>query len=390
MKLSIACSIECFARASRRPTARPGRVTLAAAVLAAVAMLGAPDPGSAQPGSGQPGSAQPGSAQPGSAQPGSGQPGSAQPGSAAPTGAAPTGTAPAGTVPAGAAPAGAQPVDAVSASAALAAPAGAPAAVVITHAAAPARLAARRPWFYAILGGALLAPATSSSELELLGVDGAASLAIENGPIAGSGATVARKLIPAGILGGVLPIAGQRLSLEIVVGAPFTVKFEATGTLANESIAPMALGIPTGVGPMGRELGEATAVPLVGTVLFRLVDHPVGRAYVGAGPSVLIAQNPKVTNRMLTEVNQPEMTISNAAGLVLQGSLEARLPASFYARVDVKFIAFMKARAEVRNINVKTPGLPLFDSVEVGTATMDVTVNPFIVQVGLGYDFDIW
>jgi hypothetical protein len=72
---------------------------------------------------------------------------------------------------------------------------------------------------------------------------------------------------------------------------------------------------------------------------------------------------------------------------VFQGGLEARLPHSIYARIDVKFIAFMLARAEVRNINVKTPGLPLFDSVEVGTAKMSIWVNPVIVQAGLGCDF---
>lgn len=58
-----------------------------------------------------------------------------------------------------------------------------------------------------------------------------------------------------------------------------------------------------------------------------------------------------------------------------------------YARLDVKFIAFMVAHAEVHHINVRTPGLPLFESVEVGTAKMDVTVNPFIVQAGVGADF---
>lgn len=41
----------------------------------------------------------------------------------------------------------------------------------------------------------------------------------------------------------------------------FTVKFKATGTLANDSIAPSALGIRTGVMPVGSELGEAMAAP---------------------------------------------------------------------------------------------------------------------------------
>ena len=74
-------------------------------------------------------------------------------------------------------------------------------------------------------------------------------------------------------------------------------------------------------------------------------------------------------------------------GLVLQGGLDVQLWRRVYARLDVKFIALMMARAEVHHIQVQTPGLPLFDTVEVGTAKMSVWVNPLIVQAGVGYDF---
>ena len=264
-----------------------------------------------------------------------------------------------------------------------------PAPVVEAPAPAPASPPAR-PRFYVRLGGALVKPVSSSRELELADVHGAASLAVKNGPIAGSGATVDSATIPAAILGYVLPTASRRWSGELVLGLPFTVKFHATGTLATTSIAPMALGIPTGVGPLGSDLGEAQAAPLVVTATYRLIDHRYVWPYVGIGPSVLFSRNARVTNPILTEVNHPEMSIDPAPGLVLQGGLEARLTRSIYARIDVKFIAFMLARAEVRNINVKTPGLPLFDSVEVGTAKMNIWVNPFIVQASLGADFDLW
>jgi outer membrane protein W len=244
-----------------------------------------------------------------------------------------------------------------------------------------------RPALYVRLGAALIKPVSSSRELELADVHGAASLAVQNGPIRGSGATIDSAATPAAIIGYVLPTASRRWSSELVLGLPFTVKFHATGTLATTSIAPMALGIPTGVGPLGSELGEAQAAPLVVTATYRLIDHRYVWPYLGIGPSVLFTRNAKVTNPMLTAVNQPEMSIDPAPGLVLQGGLEARLTRSIYARIDVKFIAFMLARAEVRHINVKTPGLPLFDSVEVGTAKMNLWVNPVIVQAGLGCDF---
>jgi hypothetical protein len=53
----------------------------------------------------------------------------------------------------------------------------------------------------------------------------------------------------------------------------------------------------------------------------------------------------------------------------------------------VKFIAFMQANAQVHHIQVQTPDIPLFDTVEIGTAKMSVMVNPLIVQAGIGADF---
>jgi outer membrane protein W len=254
---------------------------------------------------------------------------------------------------------------------------------------ASARPAAYPHRFYVRAGGALVQPVSSSREMELADVEGTASLAVSNGPIAGSGASVSSTTIPAAIIGYVLPTESRRWSLETVLGVPFTVKFQATGTLADMSIAPTALGIPTGVGALGSELGEAKAAPVVLTVVYQLLDHGVVRPYLGGGASVLFTYDARVTNPTLTEVSQPEMTIAPAPGLVLQSGLEARLSRRVYARVDVKFIALMMARAEVHHVEVKTPGLPLIDNVEVGTAKMNVWVNPLIVQAGLGFDFDL-
>lgn len=246
-----------------------------------------------------------------------------------------------------------------------------------------------RRTLYVRAGGAIVAPITSSSELELVGVDGPASLAVQNGPIPGSGATVDSATIPAITVGYVLPTASRRWSVETILGLPFTVEFKATGTLASMSIAPTALGIPTGVGPLGPELGEAEAVPVVASAVYRPIDRGVVLPYLGAGASVLFATGAKVTNPMLTAVREPDMEISPAPGLVLQAGIEAQLWDRVYARLDVKFI-LVRAHAEVRNIAVETPGLPLFEQVEVGTAALDVWINPLIVQAGIGADFDLW
>lgn len=235
-----------------------------------------------------------------------------------------------------------------------------------------------------IRGGiAHVAPLSQSRELELADIDGPASLAVQNGPIAGSGSTVSSATIPAITIGYRLR---PRLALETVLGVPFTVKFKATGTLRDMSIAPTALGIPTGVPALGEDLGEAKAAPPMVTAVYDLTRGKV-RPYVGAGLAVLIAYGGKLTNSVLTEVSQPEMKISPAPGLVLQTGLEATIAGRIYARLDIKFIALMLARARVEHVQVRAPELPLFDTVEVGTAKMSVWVNPLIVQLGVGTDF---
>lgn len=249
---------------------------------------------------------------------------------------------------------------------------------------APKRSAKR---FYFRAGVAHIAPLASSRPLELADVDGPASLAVQNGPIAGSGSDVSSATIPAITVGYKLPVGGGRLSIETVLGLPFTVKFRATGTLANESIAPTALGIPTGVPPLGSELGEAKAAPPTLTLVYNLRPEAKVQPYLGAGAAVLIAYDGKVTNPQLTAVSQPEMTIAPAPGLVVQAGVEAKIYRGLYARLDVKFIALMLARAEVHHVQVETPELPLFQTVEVGTAKMSVWVNPLIIQAGLGLDF---
>jgi outer membrane protein W len=240
------------------------------------------------------------------------------------------------------------------------------------------------------LGVAHVATLEQSREMELADIDGAASLAVENGPIPGSAATVSSATIFAFHLGFRLPVLDDRLSLEVVGGTPFTVKFRATGSLANESIAPTALGIPTGVPPLGPELGEVKALPGVVTAVYQLRGAGMLRPYAGAGLAVMLAQDPKITNPVLTEVSQPDFEVAPAPGLVVQGGLDVKLWKDVYARLDVKYIAAMLARAEVHHVEVRTPSLPLFESVEVGTAKMAVWVNPLIIQAGLGIDFTIF
>jgi outer membrane protein W len=228
---------------------------------------------------------------------------------------------------------------------------------------------------------------SQSHELALSGVSGPASLAISDGPVAGSGAELAPLTTPAVIVGYVLPFARDRISVETVLGAPLHVKFRATGTLANESLGPMALGLRTGIPPLGSDLGETDAAPPIVTAVYRLADLGPVHPYAGAGLAVLISYNSRATNPVLTEVAPPTFHVDPAPGLVLQTGVEVRLWKRLVARADVKYVALMKAHTTVEHIQVRTPDIPLFDTVEVGTATMDVWLNPLVVQLGIGLDF---
>lgn len=241
--------------------------------------------------------------------------------------------------------------------------------------------------FYVRAGVALIDPLSTSKPMELADIDGPSSLALQPGPIAGSGASVDSATVFALIVGYRLPYLNHKLSLETILGLPFTVKFKATGTLANDSIAPTALGIPTGVGPLGPDLGESKAAPLTLSMLYRFIDDGRLRPYAGGGFALLVAFDAKVTNKMLTEISQPSMSIAPAPGLLLQAGLDIQLYKKWFARIDVKYIAFMEANADVHHIQVRTPSIPLFDTVELGTAKMSVMVNPLIIQAGIGADF---
>jgi outer membrane protein W len=239
-----------------------------------------------------------------------------------------------------------------------------------------------------VRGGVVhVVPLSDSSELELSGVDGPASLALRDGPVAGSGTTIDPMTTPGLIIGVRTPALGDRLAIETVLAPPLHVRFQATGTLADESIAPDALGIPTGVPALGPELGEAKGAPPILIATVRLPGGEALEPHVGLGATVLISYDARITNPTLTEMGRPRLHIAPAPGLVAQAGLDARIWRRLRGRIDVMYVAFMKTRATVDDLRVRTPGIPLFEAVEVGQARMDVTVNPLILQLGIGADF---
>ncbi len=177
------------------------------------------------------------------------------------------------------------------------------------------------------------------------------------------------------------------VSFETLIGIPKSSKLRATGDLATKSLSPTALDlIPTGVPPLGEEIGEANAAPLMITAVARTPE--LGgrvRLYAGAGP-VLLLVRAKVTNAVLTEVATPRIETSPAYGVVAQAGVDLRLTRSIYARLDLKEMWLTPSETRISNIHVKTT-IPLLDTVEVGSATSQVQANPIVVQLGVGANF---
>lgn len=242
--------------------------------------------------------------------------------------------------------------------------------------------------FYFRAGYTLLSPDASSSEVRLSNVDGEAGLAISNGPIAGSGNDLKPVDFPSAIIGYQLPWGNGQWAVETVLALPLEVEFTNTGTLKTDSIAPYALNnIPTGVPALGREFGEAKALPPVVTLVYRFMyDQPI-RPYLGAGIAMLFTYDAEVTNPVLTAVNQPKLEIDPVMGYALQAGVEFNVWKNWWVNADVKFVGGLEAAAKVKGMTVETPGLPLYDVVQVGDASVDVTVDPWVYHIGIGFNF---
>jgi outer membrane protein W len=176
------------------------------------------------------------------------------------------------------------------------------------------------------------------------------------------------------------------VAFETVLGIPSSTKFQATGPLATQSLAPTALGaVPTGIPPLGSDLGQATATPIMVTAIGRLPLGPV-TLYAGGGPSILFITNTQITNKVLNEVASPQFAVTPAAGVIAQAGVDVHIWGKIYARVDFKELWFETSTATISNIQVHTT-IPLLETVDVGSVKSQFTANPVIYEAGIGATF---
>ena len=242
--------------------------------------------------------------------------------------------------------------------------------------------------YYFRLGGLHLAPIVNSDNVVLSNVSPFAQLAVQNGPIEGSGGSINALTVPAGIIGYVLPYWDGRLSVETVLGLPLSLDLKVTGTMASESLAPYALGnVPTGVPALGESLGTAKAIPPVVTAVYRFLPEKSFHPYAGAGLALMFVYDAKIENPILTSVSEPTLEVGNGYGVVAQAGVEARIYDRYFATLDFKTILGLSVEAVVHDIYVETPELPLFEMAEVGDASVEIGIVPIIITAGVGADF---
>lgn len=234
-------------------------------------------------------------------------------------------------------------------------------------------------------GGLYLRPMPSSKDVEMSGLEGPAELALPNGPIEGSGVSADAVSMVAGTIG---YRVWRDISVEIVVAAPFTLDLTMTGTLAEMSVAPFALGnIPTGVPAFGEKLGTAKVVPPIATAIYKYPLHSRVRPYGGLGLSYVYALETEITNGVLNEVAKPKVSIDPDWAWVLQAGVDVRLWKRLYFTLDAKFVGGLDLVAKMEGLELAVPNLPIYGTVDAGTGTAEVRVNPLVLQGGVGWDF---
>ena len=239
--------------------------------------------------------------------------------------------------------------------------------------------------FYFRAGVSQLKVDSNSSEVVLSDVGGPASLAIDNGPIEGSGVEVEDTTIASAIVG--LRLGSGPWSLETILALPFTMEIKATGSLANEAIAPTALGnIPTGVPPLGEIFGETKVLPPIVTLVHRFRHQHRVRPYLGAGLVYLFTYDAKLTNPVLTEVAEPSLEVEDSLGYVLQAGMDIQFSKRWSLMLDVKQIK-VDTSATLSNLYVATPDLPTYGEARVGNADIDLELSPWAYHIGIGFDF---
>lgn len=210
-----------------------------------------------------------------------------------------------------------------------------------------------------------------------------------------TGSSTGDKTTLGGTIGLFIPKTGHHLAIEVALAPPLKLDFEASKSAIDESLAPTALdpdtgeAIPTGVPPLGRELGTFKALPPNFTIVYRPWVDTMVQPYIGVGAMYLYTFDTDVNNKVLNAYgNEPELYLEKPVACVGQAGFDVALPKNMFITADVKYVGCAEVKAKVNNIVVNSPTLsPSFGPVNVGTVSSTNDFEAVLYQLSFGMNF---
>jgi len=245
------------------------------------------------------------------------------------------------------------------------------------------------PLFYLNFGVTEIDLSSSSGEIELSELDFATSLALNEGPVDGSGIALTGDTQPTINIGyNFKKMPG--VSFETALGLPFVFDLTFTGTAASESFAPEVFGIlPTGIPALGTELGNYTVLPAVASVVYTAPEFWRVRPHVGFGFTYILPVDSEVTNKVLTEVGKPKLDVPVAFGELLQVGFSARVASGVSLVADYKYVPSIEVISQLENIEVESnfSALPGIGNNKIGQGEVETVIDSSVFNIALKVEF---
>lgn len=260
--------------------------------------------------------------------------------------------------------------------------------LLISTLCAPMAAQAASPGWYTSFGVTRMDVTAHSDELVLSEFGAATHLALEEGPIAGSGVLVKGDTQPSVTIGYRFK-SNPKLSFETIIAPPLGLDVEFTGTTRYESVAPYALGgLPTGIPAFGADFATALALPAVGTLVYNPSPDARFQPYVGIGMTYLYTFHYKITNETLTKDGNPKLKIDPTVGLLFQLGMVSKLSNRLSLVTDIKIGTGIKVKGRMKNISLVSPGLgDIVGPTRVGLGELSMKLDAMVLNASLKWKF---
>ena len=250
---------------------------------------------------------------------------------------------------------------------------------------------------YMRLGVGYLDYSGDSSNLRVEDAQGLAAQAFGPGQsdLEGTGSSLGNKTFPSGTLGMFIPKTGRHLAFEVTLAAPIKLDFQVSGDAVYQSLAPDALQgngsgntIPTGVEPLGRNIGTLKTLPPNFSIVYRPWTDTTIRPYIGAGAMYLYTYDTDVSNTVLNSANEPSLYLSKPVACTGKAGVDVFMTESVFLSAEARYIGCATVEAKLNNIQVKAPELSdQFGTIDVGTVSSENDFEAMLYQLSFGIQF---